>query len=151
MNSKTLVIFVQNLEKKGYLVMDTIAEEPPIKMPGAFTILFILTVVVVVLTWFIPAGSYAKLSYDSSDHCLQVVSPSGHKELVPATQAELDKLNVKIKIKQFTFGAINKPVLIHIGVKNNIRRGLVILRQVWLMGQSMPLISPLISWSLSLF
>ncbi len=104
--------------------MDTIAEEPPkkkkfrLKMPGAFTILFILTVVSVILTWFIPAGSYAKLSYDSSDHCLQVVSPSGHKELVPATQAELDKLNVKIKIKQFTSGAINKPV----SVPNTYRR-----------------------------
>ena len=75
--------------------MDTIAEEPPkkkkfrLKMPGAFTILFILTVVSVILTWFIPAGSYAKLSYDSSDHCLQVVSPSGHKELVPATPSRI--------------------------------------------------------------
>ena len=34
-----------------------------LKMPGAFTILFFLTVISVFLTWFVPAGSYSKLSY----------------------------------------------------------------------------------------
>lgn len=104
--------------------MNTAATEQPrkkkfkLKMPGAFTILFILTVVSVILTWVIPAGSYAKLSYDSSDHCLQVVQPSGKKQLVPATQKQLDKMDVKIDIHQFTSGAINKPV----SVPNTYRR-----------------------------
>lgn len=35
-----------------------------LKMPGAFTILFILTVIAVMATWMIPAGAYSKLSYD---------------------------------------------------------------------------------------
>ncbi|MGU3127026.1 hypothetical protein ACVXZZ_12755 [Staphylococcus aureus] len=33
-----------------------------LKMPGAFMILFILTVVAVIATWVIPAGAYSKLS-----------------------------------------------------------------------------------------
>ena len=82
------------------------------KMPGAFTILFILTVVSVALTWFVPAGSYAKLSYQPASRRLEVVQPSGKKETLPATQKELEKLGVKIDIKQFTSGALNKPVSI---------------------------------------
>ncbi|MCM3284217.1 hypothetical protein M3587_12350, partial [Staphylococcus capitis] len=31
------------------------------RMPGAFMILFILTVVAVIATWIIPAGAYSKL------------------------------------------------------------------------------------------
>ena len=34
-----------------------------LKMPGAFTILFFLTVIAVMLTWVVPAGSYSKLQY----------------------------------------------------------------------------------------
>ena len=79
-----------------------------LKMPGAFTILFFLTVISVFLTWFVPAGSYSKLSY-SHDH-LQVTAPSGDKTVYPATQQTLDKLNVKIDVDQFKSGAISKPV-----------------------------------------
>lgn len=81
-----------------------------LKMPGAFTILFFLTVVAVMLTWVVPAGSYAKLQY--SGNKLEVTQPSGKVEKLPATQKTLDKLNVKIDIKQFTSGAISKPVSI---------------------------------------
>ncbi|MEJ7480203.1 YfcC family protein, partial [Staphylococcus pasteuri] len=41
-----------------------------LKMPGAFAILFILTILAVLATWMIPAGSYSKLSYE--DHSLKV-------------------------------------------------------------------------------
>ena len=92
--------------------MDATANQPKkkwkLKMPGAFTILFFLTVISVFLTWFVPAGSYSKLSY-SNDH-LQVVAPSGKKTVYPATQATLKKLNVKIDVDQFKSGAISKPV-----------------------------------------
>ena len=79
-------------------------------MPGAFAILFILTILAVLATWMIPAGSYSKLSYD--DHVLKVESPQGKVETHKATQHELDKMGVKIDIDQFTSGAINKPVSI---------------------------------------
>ena len=81
-----------------------------LKMPGAFAILFILTILAVLATWMIPAGSYSKLSYD--DHVLKVESPQGKVETHKATQQELDKMGVKIDIDQFTSGAINKPVSI---------------------------------------
>ena len=43
--------------------MDSTAPKPrwKLKMPGAFTILFFLTVIAVMLTWVVPAGSYSKL------------------------------------------------------------------------------------------
>ena len=41
-------------------------------MPGAFTILFILTVIVMA-TWMIPAGAYSKLSYDGGAHEFKIV------------------------------------------------------------------------------
>lgn len=57
--------------------MDTVAEGRPkrhfkLKMPGAFTILFILTIVAVIATWFVPAGSYSKLSYNEPTSQLEI-------------------------------------------------------------------------------
>lgn len=34
------------------------------EMPGAFAILFIITLVAVIATWVVPAGAYSKLSYE---------------------------------------------------------------------------------------
>jgi uncharacterized ion transporter superfamily protein YfcC len=79
-------------------------------MPGAFVILFILTIVAVIATWVIPAGSYSKLSYSGSQ--LQISRPSGKTVKVPATQEQLDKLGVKINIKEFTSGGITQEVSI---------------------------------------
>ena len=45
-----------------------------IKVPSAFTILFLVTVLAVAATWLIPAGSYAKLQYQTTTHTLQVLS-----------------------------------------------------------------------------
>ncbi len=83
-----------------------------LKMPGAFVILFILTVVAVLATWMIPAGAYSKLSYEPSSQELKIVNPHQEVKKVPATQQQLDKMGVKIKIEQFKSGAINKPVSI---------------------------------------
>lgn len=87
-------------------------------MPGAFVILFILTIVAVAATWVIPAGSYAKLSYNSARSSLQVKDPHGKVTNVPATQHELDKLGVKIKISQFKSGGITQAV----SIPNTYRR-----------------------------
>ena len=40
-------------------------------MPGAFMILFLLTVVAVIATWLIPAGAYSKLSYEPASQELK--------------------------------------------------------------------------------
>ncbi|KRN75245.1 hypothetical protein IV73_GL000403 [Weissella kandleri] len=82
------------------------------KMPGAFVILFILTIVAVAATWFVPAGSYSKLSYDQPSKHLVVKTPDGPTDKVPATQQELDKLGVKIDINQFTSGGITQEISI---------------------------------------
>lgn len=79
-----------------------------LKMPGAFTILFFLTVIAVMLAWIVPAGSYSKLAY-VNDH-LQVTQSTGEKISYPATQATLDKLHIQIDVDQFKSGAINKPI-----------------------------------------
>lgn len=83
-----------------------------LRMPGAFSILFILTIVAVIATWIIPAGSYSKLSYNAPTSQLQIKKPSGAIDKVPATQSELDKLGVKIDIKQFTSGGITQAISI---------------------------------------
>lgn len=80
------------------------------KMPGAFVILFILTIIAVAATWVVPSGSYSKLSYNQATSQLQIKSPTGEVKKMPATQKTLDELGVKIDIKQFTSGGITQEV-----------------------------------------
>lgn len=81
-------------------------------VPTAFTILFIVTVLAAVATFFVPAGQYSKLQYDAAAKRLEITDPHGKTTKVAATQAELKKLGVKIDIDQFTSGSITKPVSI---------------------------------------
>ncbi len=83
-----------------------------LKMPGAFVILFILTIVAVIATWTVPSGSYAKLAYNQTTSSLQVKDPGGEVHKVPATQKKLNKLGVKIDIKKFTSGGITQEISI---------------------------------------
>ncbi|MFD1549485.1 YfcC family protein [Levilactobacillus fuyuanensis] len=80
-------------------------------MPTAEPIYAALTVAVMA-TWIIPAGSYSKLAYESSSSSLVITKPSGKTEKVAATQEQLDKLGVKIQIKEFTSGGITQAVSI---------------------------------------
>ncbi|QPK94292.1 YfcC family protein [Actinomyces sp. zg-332] len=81
-------------------------------VPTAFTILFVLTFIAVIATWFVPAGQYSKLAYDAEQSAFVITEPSGKVETVKATQAELDKLGVKIPAEKFTSGDIKKPISI---------------------------------------
>ncbi len=81
-----------------------------LNFPTAFTILFALTVVAVIATWFVPAGQYAKLVYVEESNVLQVTSPQGKVTEREATQESLDDLGVNIGIEQFTSGALSKPI-----------------------------------------
>ncbi|KOO10125.1 hypothetical protein AKJ18_35865, partial [Vibrio xuii] len=69
--------------------------------PSAFTILFIITLLAVACTWMIPAGAYSKLTYSAESGMLSMATPSGDVTTLAATQEELDKLGVNIKIDQF--------------------------------------------------
>lgn len=81
-----------------------------LRMPGAFTILFLLTIISVFATWVIPSGSYDKLQYNDTSKSLLLIKPTGDTFKLKARQEELDKLGIKINISQFTSGAINKPI-----------------------------------------
>ena len=80
--------------------------------PSAFTILFIVTIIAVICTWFVPAGQYSKLLYDADRGKLEMTTPTGETSQLDATQQTLDDLGVKIDIDQFTSGAITKAVSI---------------------------------------
>ncbi|GAA0120884.1 MULTISPECIES: YfcC family protein [Clostridium] len=80
--------------------------------PTAFTVTFIVLILVAVLTYLIPAGSYAKLKFDSEANVFTVTKPSGEVEELPATQETLEKLNVKVDVSKFTGGSITKPIAI---------------------------------------
>lgn len=81
-------------------------------LPTAFSILFFLLILAAVATWFIPAGSYAKLTYDAQAETFTVTSPDKTETTLPATQASLDQLQVQIQLENFTSGTISKPVSI---------------------------------------
>lgn len=82
-----------------------------IKFPSAQTILFIIAAMVALLTWFVPSGNYDKLSYNKSSN--EFVRTSGDQTTnLPATQATLEGLNIKIPLEKFTSGGIYKPIAI---------------------------------------
>ncbi len=76
--------------------------------PTAFTILFVITLIAIGLTWVVPAGSYSKLFYDSMSQKLQVTTPTGEINKLPADQKSLDALGINIDIGQFTNGSIRQ-------------------------------------------
>jgi len=47
------------------------------QFPTAFTILFLIMLLAIGLTWIIPAGAYAKLSYNAASHMLTINTPKG--------------------------------------------------------------------------
>ena len=81
------------------------------KFPTAQTVLLIIAGLVALLTWFVPAGQYDRLSYDKET---QTFTISHLKETVTleATQETLNKLEVKIPLEKFTTGDIWKPISI---------------------------------------
>lgn len=82
------------------------------KFPTAFSILFIILIIAVGLTWIIPAGSYSKLTYNSSTNNFIVKTYNQPDQTLPATTETLEKLNIKIDLKNFTEGVIRKPVAV---------------------------------------
>lgn len=82
------------------------------KVPTAFTVLFILTILSVVATWFVPAGAFAKLVYDPESGELQITEPGSDEvsQTLPATQESLDQLGLEMDIQQFLNGSITDPI-----------------------------------------
>ena len=81
------------------------------KFPSAQTILIVIAAFVALLTWIIPSGKYDNLTYNKLENTFTINS-KGKTTLIPANQKSLDQLNIKIPLKNFTNGAIYKPISI---------------------------------------
>ena len=79
--------------------------------PSALAILLIISGFVALLTWVVPAGKYATLTYDKAENIF-IKSTNGQLEKLPASLQTLEMLNVKIPLQSFTSGAIYKPISI---------------------------------------
>ncbi|UBM60874.1 YfcC family protein [Marinilongibacter aquaticus] len=78
------------------------------KFPKAHTVLLLITAVVALLTWFVPAGQFDRLAYD---HEAELFKVSGSQSVdLAATQQTLDSLGVKIPLASFEDGSLWKPV-----------------------------------------
>lgn len=80
--------------------------------PTAFTVLFIVLIFVALLTYVVPAGSYAKINYDNEKNVFTVIKPDASVKELPGTQDTLNKLKIKIDLQKFKDGSISKPVAI---------------------------------------
>ncbi len=80
--------------------------------PTAFTVLLIVLILAAVLTWLIPAGSYAKLLYDADGQVFVITNPDGSEEEMPGNQETLDTLGIKNDFSKFEDGSVYKPIAI---------------------------------------
>ena len=78
--------------------------------PTAYTVILIVMLIVLGLTYIIPAGKYAKLQYDKDKNVFVVESPSGDLTEYEGSQKTLDDLNVNIDYSRFKDNSISKPV-----------------------------------------
>ena len=88
-----------------------------LKFPTAQTILLIIAAIVALLTWLVPAGKYDALSYNKAENTFTLKSLEKTTTL-PANQATLNDLDIKIPLEKFTNGDIWKPI----GVPNSYKQ-----------------------------
>lgn len=80
--------------------------------PSAYTVILLVLLLVMILTYFMPAGKYASLQYDTTDNHFTITSPTGKTKSEPATQATLQKYHVNTSLEKFKDGSVYKPVAI---------------------------------------
>ena len=83
-----------------------------VTFPTAFTVLFLVLIMAAILTHFVDAGAYAKLTYDAAGDVFIETFPDGTEEVLEGTQQTLDSLGVSNDISKFEDGSIYKPVAI---------------------------------------
>lgn len=99
------------------IVSPEIPVSPPAKkkglnFPTAFTVLFIILILSELMTFFIQPGKFSTLKYDGDAKNFVITKADDTTETLPATDATLEKLKIKIPAKSFTEGDINKPIAV---------------------------------------
>ena len=106
------------MSEENALEAETEAEQAPeskkrkLHFPTAITVLFIVMLFAQLLTFVVPAGEYAKLTFDEDSQSFTITKPDGTTEERDATQATLDELGVSGSIDSYLDGSISKPVAI---------------------------------------
>jgi len=78
------------------------------KLPTPITILMFVIIMAAAATWFVPAGKYDTLAYNSGNN-FQLIKTDSEISL-PFTQHTLDSLHILVKLDKFEHGDIRKPV-----------------------------------------
>lgn len=92
--------------------MSTKTAKKKMSFPTAYTVLFIVLILAAILTHVVPAGSYAKLVFDSDSNLFVVTAPDTSTTEYEASQETLEQLGIKVGIEKFTDGSINKAIAI---------------------------------------
>lgn len=92
--------------------MENAKKKKGLNFPSAFSVLFIVLFIATVLTWVVPAGKFSTLTYDGDSTKFTITDSKGETKEIAGSQAELDKLNIKIKFDSFKNGDITKPIAI---------------------------------------
>ena len=87
-----------------------VSKKKKLSFPSCYTIMLIVLVLVMGLTYIVPSGKYATLSYNVDSNLFTVTYPNGDTLDYDATQGTLNELGVKIDLEKFTDESIWKPV-----------------------------------------
>ncbi|CAN5717958.1 YfcC family protein [soil metagenome] len=88
--------------------------------PAPLTIIMIVIILAAIATWFVPPGSYNRLSFEE-DHFTLATQTSNIS--IPATQHTLDSLGINIALKKLVDGDIRKPVAVPGSYYNQAKNG----------------------------
>jgi len=91
------------------IVQTNVAMLKKLKFPSPHTILILITGLVALLTWIIPAGKFNTLTFNADSNNFTYSSTTTTKSL-PATQQTLTDLGITIALEKFTSGDIYKPI-----------------------------------------
>jgi uncharacterized ion transporter superfamily protein YfcC len=78
------------------------------KFPTAYVILLGFEVFAYILSFIIQKGKYQTIEYSNNNFIIKYQDES--TTTIPATQDELNRLNIKIPLKNFKDGLITKPI-----------------------------------------
>ena len=85
------------------------------KFPTAYSMLLIIELIVFILTFIIPKGKFATISfeeYDNGTNYFKVIYPNNTDKSYPANKTILEHFKIIIPIESFEKGYIKKPVSI---------------------------------------